>query len=330
VLDHVPTGTPAVGDVDNDDAPEIFFTSYNSMYLFEVDGTIMSGFPRAIPNANFSYQSAALADLDGDDDLEIVVGAHKDAPGCYIFHHDGSSFPGWPKYFGGWSYCPPTVADLEQDGVLEILDGWAGGFGIPGPVFYAWDTAGNIKPGFPYFMDHGGGAEGPITVADINGDGVMEVFADHNITENDQGYLFGVDVLGNDLPGFPVRTRGFTYMNGAQFADMDNDGDYEMAVLSTHDVGIDVNVYDIAETYLPSPNEWLVYHKRNRRGGLYGADSMPCPEDINGDTIVNVDDLFAVINAWGPCDDCPEDVNDDGVVNVDDLFAVINAWGPCP
>jgi hypothetical protein len=56
----------------------------------------------------------------------------------------------------------------------------------------------------------------------------------------------------------------------------------------------------------------------------------PCPSDVNDDEIVNVDDLFGVINAWGACDDCPEDVNDDGVVTVGDLFAVINAWGPCP
>jgi hypothetical protein len=58
-----------------------------------------------------------------------------------------------------------------------------------------------------------------------------------------------------------------------------------------------------------------------------GAD---CPADINGDGFVNVDDLFLLLNAWGPCDGCPEDITDDGLVNVDDLFAVINHWGPCP
>jgi len=68
--------------------------------------------------------------------------------------------------------------------------------------------------------------------------------------------------------------------------------------------------------------------------------STPCPADIapvgspNG--TVNVDDLLAVINAWGPCADsnnCPADIvppagND--LVNVDDLLAVINGWGACP
>ena len=28
-------------------------------------------------------------------------------------------------------------------------------------------------------------------------------------------------------------------------------------------------------------------------------------------------------------DDCPEDVNGDGLVDIDDIFAVLAAWGPC-
>jgi hypothetical protein len=54
--------------------------------------------------------------------------------------------------------------------------------------------------------------------------------------------------------------------------------------------------------------------------------------DLNGDGAVNVDDLLAVINAWGPCQGpsgghCPPDLDSNGVVNVDDLLRVINEWG---
>jgi hypothetical protein len=75
-------------------------------------------------------------------------------------------------------------------------------------------------------------------------------------------------------------------------------------------------------------------------GGFWpGAGPEPvdtCPADIapspNGNGIVNVDDLLAIISAWGPCasGDCPADLNGDLMVNVDDLLAVINAWGTCP
>ncbi|UCD74515.1 MAG: S8 family serine peptidase [Phycisphaerales bacterium] len=59
------------------------------------------------------------------------------------------------------------------------------------------------------------------------------------------------------------------------------------------------------------------------------AISTPCPGDANEDDLVDIDDVFAVLGAWGPCNDCPEDVNDDGVVDIDDIFDVLANWGPC-
>jgi hypothetical protein len=46
---------------------------------------------------------------------------------------------------------------------------------------------------------------------------------------------------------------------------------------------------------------------------------------------VNIDDLLAVINAWGACPPpCSADIvppGGNGVVDIDDLLAVINNWG---
>lgn len=52
--------------------------------------------------------------------------------------------------------------------------------------------------------------------------------------------------------------------------------------------------------------------------------------DVNGDGNVAVDDILAVIAAFGACAGCDEDVNGDGVVNVNDLLFIINCWnGEC-
>jgi hypothetical protein len=59
------------------------------------------------------------------------------------------------------------------------------------------------------------------------------------------------------------------------------------------------------------------------------GQSPPCPVDIDGDGLVGVGDLLAVILAWGT-DDPAADVTNDGVVGVDDLLAVVTLWGPCP
>lgn len=64
----------------------------------------------------------------------------------------------------------------------------------------------------------------------------------------------------------------------------------------------------------------------------------PCPADIAPsapDGVVNVQDMLAIINAWGACPGtCPPacygDINQDCAVNVQDLLAAINAWGACP
>jgi hypothetical protein len=68
----------------------------------------------------------------------------------------------------------------------------------------------------------------------------------------------------------------------------------------------------------------------------------PCPANIatgkGSKTSVNIDDLLAVIAAWGPCPAppaaCPANIvavgASAGVVDIDDLLAVISAWGPCP
>ena len=53
----------------------------------------------------------------------------------------------------------------------------------------------------------------------------------------------------------------------------------------------------------------------------------PCPEDVNGDAMVNVSDLLAVIAAWGGSGS--GDVDGDGYVGVGDILAIIAAWGPC-
>ncbi|MEM7229606.1 MAG: S8 family serine peptidase [Planctomycetota bacterium] len=76
-----------------------------------------------------------------------------------------------------------------------------------------------------------------------------------------------------------------------------------------------------------------------------GAAGVPCHADCAplgpggsiGNGLVNIDDLIAVINAFGSsearCDIAPTNVDGtvgNGLVNIDDVIAVINAFGACP
>jgi hypothetical protein len=56
-------------------------------------------------------------------------------------------------------------------------------------------------------------------------------------------------------------------------------------------------------------------------------EPLPQPGDVDGDGVVNIDDLLAVIEHWGECPPpCDADLDGNGVVNIDDLLAVILHW----
>jgi len=58
------------------------------------------------------------------------------------------------------------------------------------------------------------------------------------------------------------------------------------------------------------------------------CDGNFCPADVTDDSIVNVSDLLAVIDAWGTSGGAA-DITGDGTVNVNDLLEVVGNWGAC-
>jgi hypothetical protein len=63
---------------------------------------------------------------------------------------------------------------------------------------------------------------------------------------------------------------------------------------------------------------------------IYRLSQVPIPGDADGDNQVDVDDLIAIILAWGACPapplPCPADLDGSGSVDVDDLISVILNW----
>lgn len=68
-------------------------------------------------------------------------------------------------------------------------------------------------------------------------------------------------------------------------------------------------------------------------GGFWtgaGHAAPTCPADLNGDDLVNVADMLALLSDWGACRGCAGDLNSDGTVDVLDLLQILSAWGACP
>ncbi len=269
-LDHVPAMGAAVGDINLDMTQEIVYSSYNSLYVLESDGSILPGWPVTMPNArNFSYQSPALADVDADDTLEIVVAMHKQGGGCYVFRHDGTVQAGWPAVFPRWTYCPPTVADLYRTGELKVVCGLQGIIGGTADVLYAYDDKGVTLAGFPVYGD--GGAECHMAVADVDEDADMEIIHTSNMmtTADSLGYLYAVHHDGSAVSGWPLRPRGFTYLNGATVADVDGDDSLDIVAVSACGGEMDVTIWEAGVPFDRTSWEWPTYQFDMQRTGLY-------------------------------------------------------------
>lgn len=292
-----PAFTPSIADVDNDgNADVVIAASSAGMYIFDNQGQVFPGFPVLDPNVRYSYQSPILADLDDDNDLEIIGSNHGDAPGFYVMEHDGSYKAGWPIATSEWTYSPPTVLDVDADGTFEIFMSDRNTSGTPGtqlPTVYGLTAEGSNLPNFP--IEKYGGTEGVLSIADVNNDGVLEIIFPSVITESENGFIHAYSLDGSgEVAGFPLRPRGFTFLNGAVLGDVDNDGMLDLTANSytqTFGAGVDstfVNVYNMNVPYIPDNIKRNGYKGDNTRDGFVeieqvigiGENVFPSPVNI--------------------------------------------------
>lgn len=273
-LDRIPAVTPSVGDIDNDGEKDIVVYSSGSRYIFNLDGTTKPGFPETTdPQQRYSFQSPLLVDFDEDQQYEIVGATHGDAPQFYVLNSDGSFRNGWPIPIpdASWTFNPPTV--VEIDGAYQIFMSRPVGT-TPAPMLFNWDVDGNLQSGFP--ITKAGGLEGLISVADIDNDDEFELIFGANVIDTlGYGFIHAYELDGmTEVPGFPIRPRGWTFLNGANLGDVNNDGSLDLIALtytSTFGTGTDstyLHAYDLGVPYDPEKILWRTYKGSNTRTGL--------------------------------------------------------------
>lgn len=282
-INATPAFTPSIGDVNGDGEPNIVIAaSQGTMYVFDMQGEPIDGFPVTTPGISYSYQSPILADLDGEGKLSIIGSNHGNNPSFYVMEFDGSYRNGWPIPLQDWTYSPPTVIDWNDDGVLEIFmaDRLTNLDRSPRPTIYGFNPDGQMLPNFP--IDVSGGVEGVISVADVNNDGVLDIIFPSTITDDEgYGYIHAYSLDGSGaVEGFPLRPYGFTYMNGAVLGDVDGDGMMDMTFNSYtlfHSSGVDstwVQVHNLNVPYDPEKIRRNGYKGDNTRDGLVESEAI--------------------------------------------------------
>ncbi len=101
--------------------------------------------------------------------------------------------PGFPVETGGPIGNAPAIADLDGDGMKDIVV-------FSGRKIHVLNRAGVTLDGFPVLVDTDAELTGSPVVADLDGDGSPEVAG---ITA--EGLVFGYSAGGTMLPGFPLQ-----------------------------------------------------------------------------------------------------------------------------
>lgn len=167
---------PTLVDLDGDGTTEILVSWGAFVHAFRSDGSELPGWPVEIPNVDYGHYPAgsgpSVADLDGDGDLEVVVNR---TDRIFIFNHDGSPVPGWPRVFQGSFDLGCTLADLDDDGSAELVFGGSR-MGGNTPAVHAVRIDGSELPGFPVDPEETLGQYGhALAVGDVDGDGSPDI-----------------------------------------------------------------------------------------------------------------------------------------------------------
>jgi hypothetical protein len=276
------SGTSPVGvaDLDGDGSMEVFHLD------FQGEGWDVVGFLRArrgsdgaplwdtrgsgLPFDIDVFRSLSSGDLNGDGRMEIIV-VNADEGILMAIGHEGALF--WVTQVPDCNeILLPSVADLDGDGLDDVItccsnwDGRTPWFvlldGLDGSIL--WETAGSDG----VF----GRASSPVTVADLNGDGVMEIAAAFSDRYRRQYDISVVSASGQLLWRF---RSADPVVGGMPACDLDGDGEVELLVMDYTEEASSLILLDGATGNL----EWNASDH-----GIYVAGmSHPAVADMDGD-----------------------------------------------
>lgn len=267
-------------DLNGDGVDEVISGIADKIYVFGKDSLLWSASISGL--ARFP---AATGDIDQDGFSEIVLltGYNQEPGKIYVFQHDGNMESGWPRDFDGrWLLSAPALADLNDDGYLEIIFGDRDE--TQGNIYVLNRDGTLFHTGWPVLMDNI--AATTPSIGDVDADGNPEIV----ICSTREIFVF--ETNGRLAEGWPQVRSGTKYSFQSQIlTDLDGDGTIEIVGAGHGDRPI-FYVLD----YL-------------------GQDFSGWPKDVPGNrwtfnspTIIKESGTYTILNARPLANDIPADM----------------------
>jgi hypothetical protein len=189
-----------------------------------IDRTAKPGWPKRVGPLT---HSPVLADLDDDGQQEVIVVTHFGE--LYVWRIDGTEVFEAEGVPASGAYGAPAIGDIDGDGRPEIV--WA----TTGSL-QAHRLDGAVVPGFPLLAPAGVNFRAVPTLADLDGDGVLDVvIGAQGLTVANPGQVVAYRYTGGGLellPGWPRTVGDFSLYASASVADLDAQPGPEVVVES--------------------------------------------------------------------------------------------------
>jgi hypothetical protein len=196
----------------------------------------LSGWPNVL--AAESSNSPAVGDIDGDGDLEVVVGNDV----MYAWHHDGVEVRDGDSNLQSWGVFSDQGSDFVGPAALARLDGKPGleivAAAYTSKEVFCFDYTGAVLPGWPQPTTYE--VRAGVVVGDLDGDNDFEIIA---IDQDAIMYAWhhdGNEVIdGDGNPGTSGVFRRFPDVSATHYqmpavCDVDDDGADEI-IIGTQD-----------------------------------------------------------------------------------------------
>ena len=123
-----------VGDINGNGDIEVIIADHDTIHIWNADSSNFID-PIYVQGLQAKFIAPLIADVDDDDDMEIIVASNDPVGAIYAFNIDGSKVLDWPLSAKG-VFATPCIDDIDNDGKNEII-------ATSGSDIYVWDTEGD-------------------------------------------------------------------------------------------------------------------------------------------------------------------------------------------